>query len=239
LSRHVWAVIMLLTLVSIAAPIAFAYADPDAIAVEVAKVSSAVVRVVTVRPETPEENKSRGKLANASATGRTSTSFGSGYIIDPAGYISTNRHVVDGGIAVFVVCADGVRYPAKIVGAPEQADIALLRSDVGNKQLPFVRFGDSDLVRVGDKVIAIGSPFGFDNTVTSGIISALHRDIMESPFDDHMQTDTAINHGNSGGSVFNMAGEIIGMTSVIFSPSPGSSGIGFAVPTVFNSSTGA
>ncbi len=118
-----------------------------------------------------------------------------------------------------------------MVGMPDKADMALLRIDAGGKQLPFVKFGDSDKVRVGDRVFAIGSPFGFDDTVTSGIISALDRDIMESPFDDYLQTDAPINHGNSGGPLFNMSGEVIGMTSVIFSPGPGSAGVGFAVPS--------
>jgi serine protease Do len=131
---------------------------------------------------------------------------------------------------VFVVTADGVLYPAKIVGIPAKADMALPRIDAA-RTLPFVHFGDSDMVRVGDKVFAIGSPFGFDNTVTSGIISALNRDIMESPFDDYIQTDAAINHGNSGGPLFNMAGEVIGMNSVIYAPTSGSAGVGFAVPS--------
>jgi serine protease Do len=197
----------------------------------VARVSPAVVRVITVRPPTHEEDKPGAKVVNHSPAGRTSTATGSGYIIDPAGYIGTNKHVIDGAISVFVVTADGIHYPATIVGMPVNADMALLRIDAGYKPLPFVRFGDSDEVRVGNRVFAIGSPFGFDNTVTSGIVSALNRDIMESPFDDYLQTDAAINHGNSGGPLFNMAGEVVGMTSVIFSPDPGSSGVGFALPS--------
>jgi serine protease Do len=106
----------------------------------------------------------------------------------------------------------------------------LLRIYAGHP-LPSVEFGDSDKMSVGDTVIAIGSPFGFDNSVTAGIISAVNRDIMESPFDDYIQTDAAINHGNSGGPLFNMQGQVIGMNSVIFSPSTGSSGLGFALPS--------
>jgi len=171
-------------------------------------------------------------MAAAASTPRgTSMAQGSGYIIDPSGYIGTNKHVVDGAISVFVVTADGVRYPARIVGMPKQADLALLRIDPGRKRLPFVSFGDSEKVRVGDRVVAIGSPFGFDSTATSGIVSALNRDLMESPYDDYLQTDAAINHGNSGGPLFNLAGEVIGMTSVIYSPDPGSSGVGFALPS--------
>jgi serine protease Do len=197
----------------------------------VARVSPAVVRVITVRPPAPEENKSESKVAADASADRTSTATGSGYIIDPSGYIGTNKHVVEGAISVFVVTNDGVRYPANIVGMTADADIALLKIDAGTKPLPDVRFGDSDKVRVGNRVFAIGSPFGFDDTVTSGIVSALNRNIMESPFDDYLQTDAAINHGNSGGPLLNMRGEVIGMTSVIFSPDPGSSGVGFALPS--------
>ena len=140
--------------------------------------------------------------------------IGSGFIIDPAGYVSTNKHVVVDATAIFVVAPDGVRYKASVVGMPSKADMALLKINAGHT-LPAVKFGDSDKMRVGDTVIAIGSPFGFDNTVTAGILSAVNRDIMESPFDDYLQTDAAINHGNSGGPLFNLAGEVIGMNSVI------------------------
>ena len=206
--------------------------EHDRIAAMVARVSPAVVKVITVRPLPGAEPAQSGTTVVAASTHRgTSMSQGSGYIIDPSGYIGTNKHVVNGATSVFVITADGVRYPATIVGMPINADIALLRIDPGHKRLPFVTFGDSDKVRVGDKVVAIGSPFGFDTTATSGIISGLNRDIMESPFDDYLQTDAAINHGNSGGPLFNLAGQVIGMTSVIFSPDPGSSGVGFALPS--------
>ncbi len=206
--------------------------EHGSIAAMVARVSPAVVKVITVRPLAGVEPARSGTTVAAIATQRgTSTAQGSGYIIDPSGYIGTNKHVVSGATSVFVITADGVRYPATIVGMPINADIALLRIDPGHKRLPFVTFGNSDKVRVGDKVVAIGSPFGFDNTATSGIISALNRDIMEGPFDDYLQTDAAINHGNSGGPLFNLAGQVIGMTSVIFSPDPGSSGVGFALPS--------
>jgi serine protease Do len=207
----------------------------DPIANVVAKVSSAVVRVITVRPPSTDDSKENPQVAGASAstaaaTDETTTAIGSGFIIDPSGYIATNKHVVDGGASVFVMTADGVRYQASVVGMPGKADMALLRIYAGHP-LPFVQFGDSDKMRVGDTVIAIGSPFGFDNSVTSGIVSAVDRDIMESPFDDYIQTDAAINHGNSGGPLFNMQGQVIGMNSVIFSPSTGSSGLGFALPS--------
>jgi serine protease Do len=205
--------------------------DPDPVAAMLARVSPAVVRVTSVRPQMPPTDSTGGKVTTAAAHAGTYTAFGSGYIIDPSGYIGTNKHVIDGAIEVFVMTADGVRYPAKVVGMTAPADMALLKIDAGRRQLPYVKFGDIDKMHVGDEVIAMGSPFGFDNTVTSGIISALNRNIMESPFDDYIQTDAAINHGNSGGPLFNMSGEVIGMNSVIFSPDPASAGIGFAIPS--------
>jgi serine protease Do len=156
--------------------------------------------------------------------------LGSGFIIDSSGFIATNLHVVKDAAALFVKTADGIRCPASIVGVPHTVDIALLRIDAGHN-LPSVPLGDRDKMHVGDTVITIGSPFGFDNSVTSGIISAVNRNIMESPFDDYLQTDAAINSGNSGGPVFNLDGEVIGMNSVIFSPSTGFSGLAFAIPS--------
>jgi serine protease Do len=236
---HAWLVIRLLALICAApgiAPgfgptIAHASGEAEPIAAMVARVSPAVVRVVTVRPHQPADSKAGAQMAKAAANEGTDTFTGSGFIIDPAGYIGTNKHVVEGAISVYVVTADGIRYPAQIVGMPDKADMALIRIEAG-RPLPFAGFGDSDSMRPGDRVFAIGSPFGFDTTVTSGIVSALNRDIMESPFDDYIQTDAAINHGNSGGALFNQAGEVIGMTSVIFSPDTGSSGVGFAIPSM-------
>jgi serine protease Do len=227
--RHALVAIALLQLILIAPRVAHAEADP--IAAVVARVSSAVVQVITVRPPQPEDDKPGARVANTSTNGRTTTAIGSGFIIDPSGYIATNKHVIEGGSAVSVVTTDGVRYPVTIARVTLDADIALLRIDPGNATLPFVGFGDSDKMRVGDRVIAIGSPFGFDTSVSSGIISAVNRDIMESPFDDYIQTDAAINHGNSGGPLFNLSGEVVGMNSVLFSPAAGSAGVGFAVPS--------
>jgi serine protease Do len=228
--RPVLTLIPLLSFMSLAPPMAFADGEHDPIAAMVAKVSPAVVRVITVRPLPPAETKSLTTVASNTPGERTSTALGSGFIIDPAGFIATNKHVVEGAISVFVVTTSGVRYPATIVGMAGKVDMALLRIDAGH-DLPFLRFGDSDKMLPGDRVIAIGSPFGFDTSVSTGIISAVNRDIMESPFDAYIQTDAAINHGNSGGPLFNMSGEVIGMTSVIFSPDPASAGVGFAEPS--------
>jgi serine protease Do len=228
-ARRVWVVIQLaLMAVGLWSPPASA--DSDQIAAIVERVSPAVVRVVTVRPPPHDQARPDDKVATAANDGST-TAFGSGYIIDPSGYVGTNRHVVEGASSVFVVTSDGVRHAAEIVGMPSEADIALLRIDAGAQPLPYVQLGDSDKMHVGDPVFAIGSPFGFDNTVTAGIISGVNRNIMESPFDDYLQTDAAINHGNSGGPLFNMDGEVIGMNSVIYSPVAAFAGLAFAIPS--------
>jgi serine protease Do len=200
----------------------------DTVASVVAQVSPAVVGITAARPPKPDEGG--GPKTAGAAADRPTMAIGSGFIIDPSGFISTNKHVVENSTAVFVTTADGQRYKATIIGMPSKVDMALLKIDAG-RTLPAIKFGDSDKMHVGDGVIAIGSPFGFDNTVTAGIVSAVNRDIMESPFDDYLQTDAAINHGNSGGPLFNLAGEVVGMNSVIFAPGSGSVGLGFAIPS--------
>lgn len=160
-------------------------------------------------------------------------SLGSGFIIDASGYIITNNHVVDEADEISVTLPDKSKYKAKVVGRDKKTDLALLKVDA-KKELPFVALGDSDAVRVGDWVIAIGNPFGLGGSVTQGIISARQRSINASAFDDFLQTDAPINRGNSGGPLFNMKGEVIGINTAIFSPegaSGGSVGIGFAIPT--------
>ena len=209
--------------IGLAAPtIAKAGTSGDQIASVVAKVSPAVVGIVVTRPPTVEEDGSAPKTVSAD---RPTVALGSGFIIDPSGFIATNKHVVLDATSIFVVATDGVRYKASVVGMPSKADMALLRIEAG-RPLPFVQFGNSDKMRAGDTVIAIGSPFGLDNTVTAGILSAVNRDVMESPFDDYLQTDAAINHGNSGGPLFNLAGEVVGMNSIIIAPGTGSVGLG-------------
>ncbi|MDE3059654.1 MAG: DegQ family serine endoprotease [Pseudomonadota bacterium] len=158
-------------------------------------------------------------------------SLGSGFIIDPAGYIVTNNHVVDEAEEVMVTLSDNSKYKAKIIGRDKKTDLALLKVEA-KKDLPFVPFGDSDAMRVGDWVIAIGNPYGLGGSVTQGIISARQRSLNAGPFDDFLQTDASINRGNSGGPLFNEKGEVIGINTAIFSPSGGSIGIGFAVPSI-------
>jgi serine protease Do len=156
--------------------------------------------------------------------------LGSGFLISEDGRIVTNNHVVEGAETVTVKLADGREFDARVVGSDPLTDVAVLQLDT-DEEMPFVRFGESDEMRAGDEVIAVGNPFGLGGTVTSGIVSALSRDINSGPYDDYIQTDAAINRGNSGGPLFNNKGEVIGMNTAIFSPDGGSVGIGFAVPS--------
>jgi serine protease Do len=161
---------------------------------------------------------------------RRATSLGSGFIVDPSGYIVTNNHVIQDADEITVILHDDTRLPAKLVGRDAKTDVAVLKVEP-TIQLPSVTFGDSDLLRVGDWVVAIGNPFGFGGTVTAGIISARNRNINSGPYDDFLQTDASINRGNSGGPMFNLDGQVIGVNTAIFSPSGGSIGIGFAIPS--------
>lgn len=158
-------------------------------------------------------------------------SLGSGFVIDAEkGYVVTNNHVVKDAGEIRVTFGDDTTLDAKLVGADEKMDLAVLKVE-STKKLTAVKFGDSDVLRVGDWVLAIGNPFGLGGTVTAGIISAQQRNINAGPYDDFIQTDASINRGNSGGPMFNLAGEVIGINTAIFSPSGGSVGIGFAIPS--------
>ncbi len=159
------------------------------------------------------------------------TSLGSGFIIDPAGYVVTNNHVIQDADEITVMLQDNSVLKATVVGRDPKVDLALLKVDPGKRQLTAVSFGNSDETRVGDWVLAIGDPFGLGGTVTQGIISARSRDIQAGQYDDFLQTDASINKGNSGGPMFNMAGEVIGINTAIYSPTGGSIGIGFAIPS--------
>lgn len=158
------------------------------------------------------------------------TSLGSGFIIDPAGYIVTNNHVIADADEITVTLANDSRLKAKVIGRDAKTDLALLKVKP-DTPLHAVGFGDSHATRVGDWVVAIGNPFGLGGTVTAGIVSARHRDINSGPYDDFIQTDASINRGNSGGPMFNLDGKVIGVNTAIFSPSGGSVGIGFAIPS--------
>ena len=163
---------------------------------------------------------------------REATSLGSGFIIDEDGYIVTNSHVVAKAKEIMVSLVADEQFEAELIGIDKETDLALLKIDAG-KPLPYVEFGDSDDARIGEDVLVIGNPFGLGGTVTRGIISARSRDINAGKFDDFIQTDAAINKGNSGGPMFNMTGEVIGISTAIFSPDgrAGNVGIGFAIPS--------
>jgi serine protease Do len=177
-------------------------------------------------------NRNRqGQGNNQPAPEHRAQSLGSGFIIDATGYIVTNNHVIADADEITVTLQDNTTLKATIVGKDETGDIALLKVNP-EKPLPFVNFGESDKARVGDWVLAIGNPFGLGGTVTAGIVSARNRNIHQGPYDDFLQTDAAINQGNSGGPLFNMDGEVIGMNTAIYSPrSGGSVGIGFSIPS--------
>jgi serine protease Do len=161
---------------------------------------------------------------------RRVNSLGSGFIIDPSGLVVTNNHVIADADEINVILNDGTTMKAEIVGRDTKTDLALLKVKP-DKPLKAVKFGDSDKLRLGEWVIAIGNPFSLGGTVTAGIVSARNRDINSGPYDNYIQTDAAINRGNSGGPLFNLDGEVIGVNTAIISPSGGSIGIGFAVPS--------
>ena len=159
------------------------------------------------------------------------TSLGSGFIVDPAGYVVTNNHVIQDADEITVTLHDDTVFKATVVGRDTKTDLALLKIDPGKKALTAVAFGPSDTARVGDWVLCIGNPYGLGGTVTAGIVSARARNINAGPYDDFLQTDASINRGNSGGPMFNVDGQVIGINTAIFSPSGGSIGIGFAIPS--------
>jgi len=172
----------------------------------------------------------QGENQNRPNGPRRVNSLGSGFIIDPSGIVVTNNHVIADADEVTVILNDGTRLKAEILGRDTKVDLALLRVKP-EKPLTSVHFGDSDKLRLGEWVVAIGNPFSLGGTVTAGIVSARNRDINSGPYDNYIQTDAAINRGNSGGPLFNLDGDVIGINTAIISPSGGSIGIGFAVPS--------
>jgi serine protease Do len=170
-----------------------------------------------------------GMPRRSPGSGPQRMALGSGFIIDPAGYVVTNNHVIANADKMSVVFQDGSKHPAKLIGRDAKTDLALLKIDA-KEPLPYVAWGDSNALQVGDWVLAVGNPFGLGGTVSSGIISARGRDIHSGPYDDYLQLDAAINRGNSGGPTFNLDGQVIGINTAIYSPNGGSVGIGFAIP---------
>jgi serine protease Do len=171
-----------------------------------------------------------GGKGGGDLTPRRTNSLGSGFIIDDSGVVVTNNHVIADADEINVILNDGTKIKAEIVGIDKKTDLAVLKFKPPH-QLITVKFGDSDKLRLGEWVVAIGNPFSLGGTVTAGIVSAKNRDISSGPYDSYIQTDAAINRGNSGGPLFNLDGEVIGVNTLIISPSGGSIGIGFAVPS--------
>ncbi len=173
--------------------------------------------------------KRRGQGMPEMPRQRKSSSLGSGFVIDPSGIVITNNHVIADANEVTVILNDGQKLKAEVVGKDQKVDVAVLKVKP-EKPLKAVKFGDSDKAKVGDWVLAVGNPFGLGGSVTAGIVSARNRNIDSGPYDNYIQTDASINKGNSGGPLFNMDGEVIGINTAILSPSGGSVGIGFATP---------
>ncbi len=203
---------------------------PGAMADLVVRLLPSVVSIASSRPNRPASADARSVGMMVPNLWRTN---GSGFIVDPSGLIVTNKHVVRDAVSLSVTLEDNSTYRAVLVGQGIESDIALLKIEA-RRELPAVTFGNSDLIRPGDPVLAIGNPLGLGGSVSAGIVSAVNRDIGgEGPFADFIQTDAAINHGNSGGPLFDSAGEVIGMNTAIFTPTAdsGSVGLGFALPS--------
>jgi serine protease Do len=223
---------------------ALARPAPDSFADLVAKLLPTVVNISTSQtlkappagvmpqlpPGSPLEDLFKNFLGSNPNRPRHVTSLGSGFIIDPSGYVVTNNHVIEDSDQITVSLQDGTSMPARVVGRDVKTDLALLKV-TPKKPLPATHFGDSDHARIGDWVVAIGDPFGIGSTVTAGIVSARNRNINSGDYDDFIQTDAPINRGNSGGPLFDTDGNVIGINSQIYTPSGGSVGIGFAIPS--------
>ncbi|WP_204602179.1 DegQ family serine endoprotease [Paremcibacter congregatus] len=224
----------------------FASGAPDSFADLAEKLLPAVVNVNTTEvvkreqrtiPQIPgldelfrRYDRGRDKDSEEEERPTTRQSLGSGFVIDPSGIIVTNNHVIDKADEIMIKMHDGREFEAKLIGKDDKLDLAVLKVE-SDKPLPYVKFGDDSKSRIGDWVLAIGNPYSLGGTITAGIISARNRDINSGPYDKYIQTDASINRGNSGGPMFNLDGEVIGINTAIFSPSGGNIGIGFAIPS--------
>jgi serine protease Do len=238
----VLALALLVTACATTTPGAVARSAPDSFAPLVKRVLPAVVNIAVTEtvsggdvlgelpPElrdTPLGREFRRRFGNRR---EQAIGAGSGFIIDASGLIVTNNHVVGHADKIVVVLTDGTRLPARVIGTDELTDVALIKV-VASSSLPYVAWGDSRQVEVGDWILAAGNPFGLGGSVTAGIVSARGRDLRAGPFDNFLQIDAPINPGNSGGPIFNMDGQVVAISTAIVSPSGGSVGIGFATPS--------
>jgi len=190
----------------------------------------AVVNIAVRKDEAPARVTTTSTSAPVNNGGEVKAYVGSGFVIDPSGLIVTNYHVVENAFEISVTLNDGTVLPGKMLHASRLADLAVLQVQAGHPLTP-VKWGDSNKLRVGDQVFAIGNPLGLGTSVSGGIVSGLNRNAEESPYDNFIQTDAAINHGNSGGPLFNMEGEVVGVDSAMVSPTESFSGLGLAIPS--------
>ena len=239
--RHTWLakIIVMLGMVVLSSP-ALASATVAALpsfADLVDELMPSVVNISTTTKLSESDIDESGNISDDASSefrryfenGKKQEALGSGFIIDTEGYIITNYHVISDAEKITVTLFDNSSLEAKLIGKDAKTDIALIKIDTDKTLVP-VKFGDSDKVRVGDWILAIGNPFGLGGSVTAGIVSAKSRDIEAGPYDNFIQTDASINQGSSGGPMFDMKGEVIGINSAIFSTTGGSMGIGFAIP---------
>jgi serine protease Do len=244
-----FAILVFLALMVLAARPVLAAPVPDSFADLAERVAPAVVNIATTQtihtkggvfpdlpPGSPFEEffkdfmERRGDNGEGQDQEREAQSLGSGFIIDKSGIVVTNNHVIDDADEIVVKLSNGEEYDAELLGKDKLTDLAVLKINA-KKDLPYIEFGDSDTARVGDWVMAIGNPYGLGGSVTVGIVSARSRQIQMGPYDDFIQTDAAINRGNSGGPLITMEGKVVGINSAIFSPTGGSVGIGFSIPS--------
>ena len=188
-----------------------------------------VVNIAVRKDVTTKVNTASASSA-AGGSGQVKSYVGSGFVIDPSGLIVTNYHVVENAFEITVTLSDGTLLPGKVLHASRIADLAVVQVQAGHPLTP-VQWGESNKLRVGDQVFAIGNPLGLGTSVSGGIVSGLNRDAQESPYDDFIQTDAAINHGNSGGPLFDMEGKVVGVNSAMVSPTESFSGLGLAIPS--------
>ena len=233
--KKAWGLIAVLLLAALPARAQKADAVYPSFAGLVETLLPGVVNISTVRQQASADNKLDIVSSNAHIQDYFlqdeggKTSLGSGFLIDSKGYIMTNSHVIDGADEIIVKLSDDRQFTAQVVGTDKMTDLALIKIEDA-KAFPFVKLGDSDSLRVGDWILAIGNPFGLGGSVTAGIVSAKSRDIDAGSYDNFIQTDASINQGSSGGPMFNMQGEVVGINTAIFSSTGGSMGIGFATP---------